>query len=45
MFLLKIVNKSFFSLNTITNNYMKHSFYNIKTLKFIEKEIFSFYTR
>lgn len=45
MFLLKITNKVFFSHNTIIQNYMKHLLYNVRTLKFVDKEIFSFYTR
>lgn len=45
MLLLKIANKSFFLHNVITRNYIKHLFHNVKTLKFVKKEIFSFYAR
>jgi len=45
MLLLKIANKSFFLHNVITRNYIKHLFHNVETLKFVKKEIFSFYVR
>jgi len=45
MFLLKITNKVFSSYNVIIQNYMKYLSYNVKTLKFVDKEIFSFYIR
>ena len=45
MFLLKIANKFFFSYNVTICNYIEYLFNNIKTLKFVEKEIFSFYAR
>ena len=45
MLLLKIANRSFFLHNRITSDYMQHLYHNIKTLKFIKKEIFSFFLR
>ena len=43
MFLLKIVNKSFFSPNLILQNYIVCLLHKIKVIKFIKKEITSFY--
>ena len=43
MFLLKITNKVFSSYNAIIHNHMKNLSYNVRTLKFVNKEIFSFY--
>lgn len=45
MLLLKIANKSFSLHDVIIRNYVKHLFHNVKTLKFIKKEVFSFYAR
>jgi len=45
MLLLKIANKSFFSHNLITRNYMKHLFHTIGILEFVKEETFSFYVR
>lgn len=43
MFLLKITNKVFSSYNAIIHNHMKNLSYNVRTLKFVNREIFSFY--
>lgn len=43
MFLLKIVNKSFFSPNLILQNYIAYLLHKIKILEFIKKETISFY--
>lgn len=43
MFLLKIVNKSFFSLNLITQNYTKYLSHKILILKFVKKEAIAFF--
>nr|YP_316608.1 ribosomal protein S11 [Thalassiosira pseudonana]AAZ99415.1 ribosomal protein S11 [Thalassiosira pseudonana]QWM92935.1 ribosomal protein S11 [Thalassiosira pseudonana] len=43
MLLLKIANKSLFSPNLITQNYIQCLFHKIQILKFIKKETFSFY--
>ena len=45
MLLLKIANKSSFSQNLINQNYIKYLFHNIKVLKFIKKDAFSYYTQ
>ena len=44
MFLLKIVNKSFSSLNWTSRNRIKYFLYKIELLEFLKKEIFSFYS-
>ena len=45
MFLLKIINKSSFSFssNTTVKNYAQYLFHKFKVLKFLKKEVFSFY--
>jgi ribosomal protein S11 len=43
MLLLKIANKSFFSLNLVAQQYVKYLFHKTKILKFLKKETFSFY--
>ena len=45
MLLLKIVNKSFFLHKLATYDYTKNLFRNIKILKFVKKESFSFFVR
>ena len=45
MLLLKIANKSFFSHNLITSNYMKNLFRSIGIFEFVKEETFSFYVR
>lgn len=44
MFLLKIINKSFFPLNSILQNRIKCLFYKIKILEYIQKENSPFYS-
>lgn len=44
MFLLKITNKVFSSYNATIQNYTKYLLHKVKTLRFVNKEIFSFYT-
>jgi ribosomal protein S11 len=43
MLLLKIVNKSIFSFNIITQNYLQYLYHKIKLLRYIKEETFSFY--
>ena len=45
MLLLKIVNKSFFLHKLVTSNYTESLSRNIKILKFVKKETFSFFVR
>ena len=45
MFLLKIVNKSIFSVKLIFYNHVRCLFHNVQILKFIKKEMFSFFMR
>lgn len=44
MLLLKLAKKSFYLHNIITYYYIRYLVQNIKTLKFVKEEIFSFYT-
>ena len=45
MLLLKIAKNAFFSQNTITHSYIKHTSHTIKALDFIKEETFSFYAQ
>lgn len=45
MFLIRIANKSLFSHNLIYSNYIKHKLVSFKVLKFVKKEMFSYYVR
>lgn len=45
MLILKIANKSFFSFNSIIQNFIRYLLHKIEVLKFIKKETFSYYLR
>ena len=45
MLLLKIAKNSFFSHNTITQNYIKHTSHVIKALGFVKDDTFSYYAQ
>ena len=45
MLLLKITKKLFFSHNVIISNSIKHLFYSVEVLEFVQKEAFSYYLR